>query len=89
MTSGTLTDLDPPDERERSWPFYVVWVAGGLIVAAVLAGYRPASLRPAGAPPAEPAAAPAVPTIAPVRIIDLPLTAPFRVIPPPVASPRR
>jgi hypothetical protein len=54
MTSGTLTDLDPPATRERRWPFYVAWAVGGTIVAAVLAGHLPTSLHPAGAPLAEP-----------------------------------
>ena len=42
MSSGTLTDLDPPSPPERRWPFYVGWLIGGLAVGAVLLSHMPA-----------------------------------------------
>jgi hypothetical protein len=64
MTSGTLTDLDPPPLPERRWPFYVAWLIGGLAVGGVLLSHVPASFsHPGPGPVAEPAetAAPARP----------------------------
>lgn len=52
MTAGILTDLDPPPPPERRWPFYLAWLAGGLIVAAILLGHLPVTPpSPPGAPP--------------------------------------
>lgn len=73
MTSGSLTDLDPPPARERRWPFYIAWTMGGIVVGAVLFSHLPAGLVPARVPVAAPAttdaplptAVPAVPRQAP------------------------
>jgi hypothetical protein len=93
MTSGSLTDLDPPAAPDRRWPFYVAWLVGGSVVGAVLLSHVPASVTHRGpAPVAEPAAteAPAIPTSAPgpPRILFLPPAAsPLRVVAPvPIAD---
>ena len=95
MTSGSLTDLDPPQARERRWPFYVAWLLGGSVVGAVLLSHVPASLTHRGAVPiAEPAAepSPAIPTTSPAApraVNPLPLGSPLRVAPLPIADPAR
>jgi hypothetical protein len=92
MTSGSLTDLDPPIARERRWPFYVAWTMGGVVVGAVMLSHLPASLIPAPAPVAAPAATPApIRTFAPapLRLVNpLPQPAPVRVAPVPAAPER-
>lgn len=95
MTSGSLTDLDPPAARERRWPFYVAWLIGASVVGAVLLNHVPGSVtnsRPA--PVAEPAAteAPGMPTSAPAapRVVNpLPLGSPLRVTIPIAPAPAR
>lgn len=91
MTSGSLTDLDPPPVPERRWPFYVVWTVGGFVIGAVMLSHLPVSLVHAPAPVAVPAA-----TVAPIltletaapRIVNPPQGTPFRVAPVPVAPAR-
>ena len=80
MTSGSLTDLDPPPPPERRWPFYVGWTVGGLVVGAVLLSHVPASFIPAAPPVAAPeaTAAPAL-TQAPAPRIAIPLNQPLPV----------
>jgi hypothetical protein len=65
MTSGSLTDLDPPIARERRWPFYVAWTMGGVVVGAVMLSHLPASLTRGPAPAAIPAA---IQTFAPLPL---------------------
>ena len=95
MTSGSLTDLDPPPPPERRWPFDVAWLLGGLVVGAVLLDHVPASVTHRGLTPvAEPADTPApkaIPAEQPApRIVDpLPLASPLRVAPVPIAPPAR
>jgi hypothetical protein len=75
MTSGSLTDLDPPQARERRWPFYVVWTMGGLVVGAVLLNHLPVSLVHPQPPVAAPAATPEpTPAVGPAQ---------FRIVNPP------
>jgi hypothetical protein len=86
VTSGSLTDLDPPPARELRWPFYVAWTMGGLVVGAVMLSHLPASLIPAPAPVGAP-----VPTFAPapLRLVNpLPQATPLRVGPVPAAPAR-
>lgn len=78
MISGSLTDLDPPPARERRWPFYVVWLIGGVAVGAVLVSRLPASLSQPGPTVTE---QPAATTLEPV-------TPRFRVAPVPVVPAR-
>jgi hypothetical protein len=81
MTSGSLTDLDPPPARERRWPFYIAWTVGGVVVGAVLFNHLPAGLVPARIPVAAPAMTDApLPTAAPAapRVVPQPI-ATFRV----------
>ena len=88
MTSGSLTDLDPPPSPERRWPFYVAWGMGGMVIGAVLFSHLPpSSVRPANAP--TPIATAAV-TAAPVapRVVNLPPAAPLRVAPLQIAPAR-
>jgi hypothetical protein len=79
MTSGSLTDLDPPPAPERRWPFYLAWLVGGVVVGAVLLSHVPASVtHRASEPVAEPAATEeplAIPPTAPAapRVVNLPL----------------
>jgi len=80
MSSGWLTDLDPPGPRERRWPFYLVWMVGGLAVGAVLVSHMPASLVRV----APPLTAPAAPTV-PRQVNPPP---PLRVVPLPAAPAR-
>jgi hypothetical protein len=92
MTSGSLTDLDPPPAPERRWPFYVAWAMGGLVVGAVLVSRLPASVVPAPAPVAAPVttSAPVQPE-APARfrsVNPLPQPGPLRGAPVPVAPAR-
>ncbi len=65
MISGSLTDLDPAPPRERRWPFYVVWLMGGIVVGAVLLSHLPASTSHPSTPivTEAPAAAPATPQL--------------------------
>jgi hypothetical protein len=92
VTSGSLTDLDPPPARERRWPFYVAWAMGGLVVGAVMLSHLPASLTPAPAPVGAPAATPApTQTFAPAPprvLIQPPQGTPFRIGPVPAAPAR-
>jgi hypothetical protein len=92
VTSGSLTDLDPPPARERRWPFYVAWTMGGVVVGAVMLSHLPASLIPAPAPVGAPAATPApIQTFAPapLRLVDPPpQVPPFRIGPLPAAPAR-
>lgn len=74
MISGSLTDLDPPPARERRWPFYVVWLIGGVAVGAVLVSRLPASLSQPGPTVTEqPAAASAQPVTPPFRVAPVPV----------------
>lgn len=84
MTSGSLTDLDPPPARERRWPFYIAWTMGGIVVGAVLVSHLPAGLFPARVPVAAPAATEApLPTAAPAASrLAQPPQGTFRVINP-------
>ena len=93
MSSGSLTDLDAPSERERRWPFYLAWTMGGIVVAVVLVSHLPASsLGPASGPDREPTAAPAaiqtLPPAPPRLVIPLPQGSPLRVAPQPIAPAR-
>ncbi|HLZ48473.1 MAG TPA: hypothetical protein VKR80_07480 [Candidatus Limnocylindria bacterium] len=76
---GSLTDLDPPPAPERRWPFYVLWVVGGVAVAAVLFTHLPVSLS-RGPAVTEPPAATALPV--------LPVRPAFRVAPLPAVPAR-
>ena len=78
MTSGSLIDLDPPPDRERRWPFYVVWSLGAIAIGAILFSRLPASV-------AQPS--PSV-TEAPAAATAQPLRPQFRVAPPPVVPAR-
>jgi hypothetical protein len=75
MSSGSLTDLDPPTARERRWPFYLAWTVGGLAVGAVLVSHIPASFVRVAPPVAAPAA-----TAEPIRSAE---PAPPRPVNPP------
>jgi hypothetical protein len=89
MSSGSLTDLDPPTARERRWPFYLAWTVGGLAVGAVLVSHIPASLVRVAPPVAAPAAtAEPIPSAepAPPRPVNPP--PPLRVAPLPAAPAR-
>jgi hypothetical protein len=93
MTSGSVTDLDPPPPPEQRWPFYVAWTMGAFVVGMVLMSRFPASLVPVGAPAAVPAVT-AVPirtfAPAPLRLVDpLPQLVPPRGSPVPPAPARR
>lgn len=72
--SGSLTDLDPPPARERRWPFYVVWLIGGVAVGAVLFSRLPSGLsHPVPAVTEPPAAATAQPLTPRFRVAPLPV----------------
>ena len=89
MTSGSLTDLDPPPARERRWPFYVAWTMGGLVVGAVMLSHLPASLIPAPAPVGAPGTPIQTFAPAPLRLVVPPQGTPFRVGQVPAAPARR
>jgi hypothetical protein len=90
MTSGSLTDLDPPPSPERRWPFYVAWGMGGAVIGAVLFSHLPPSSARLGSTPAPEPVATAAVTAAPVapRIVNLPPAAPLRVAPLQIAPAR-
>ena len=75
MTAGSLTDLDPPAPRERRWPFYLVWLVGGIAVGAVLVSRLPAAVSHPATPivTEAPAAAPATPVTPRFRVAPLPV----------------
>jgi hypothetical protein len=82
MTSGSFTDLDPPPNPERRWPFFLAWGMGGAVIAAVLFSHLPpSSMRPANAPAREPIATAAATAPAAPRVLNLPPAAPLRVAP--------
>jgi hypothetical protein len=89
MSSGSLTDLDPPTARERRWPFYLAWTVGGLAVGAVLVSHIPASFVRVAPPVAAPAATvEPVPSAAPAPPRPVNPPPPLRVAPLPAAPAR-
>jgi hypothetical protein len=70
---GSLTDLDAPPAPERRWPFYAIWLVGGVAIAALLFTHLPVSRAPAPAVTEPPAAAATAQPVRPAfRVAPLP-----------------
>lgn len=92
MSSGSLSDLDPPPTREPRWPFYIGWAVGGAVIGAAMIGHLPASLtHPSTVQVVDPVVtappAPTGPSAAPRFVVPPPGT-PGRIAPAPVAPAR-